>query len=179
MEYLMNKNFNTILYSSDLNRGSRDVFKLAVKQAIQNQSTIFFLHVFEPFIRDDGERSSQFRVKNAHKKHLDSVTKDMKALLNKRIYDFMLEELDGDEIAIEAIEVLVEFGEASQTIIEMSKQHNIDLIVMGDRRVNALSRMFLGSTAQKVIHRSKVPVLIVPISNQLKNKKESSSNGTY
>jgi len=179
MGFFMENNFNKILYSSDLNRGSRDVFKIAVKQALQNKSTIYFLHVFEPFIRDDGERSSQFRVKSAHKKHLDSVTKDMKVLLNKRIYDFMEEELDGDEIDIEAIEVLVEFGEASQTIIEMSKKHNIDLIVMGDRRVNALSRMFLGSTAQKVIHKSKVPVLIVPISNQLKNKKESSSNGTY
>lgn len=175
----MERNFNKILYSSDLNRGSRDVFKIAVKQAIQNKSTIYFLHVFEPFIRDDGERSSQFRIKKAHKQHMDSVTKDMTALLNKRIYDFMAEELEGNEIDIEAIEILVEFGEASQTIIEMSKKHDIDLIVMGDRRVNALTRVFLGSTAQKVIHKSKVPVLIVPISNQLKNKKESSSNGTY
>lgn len=175
----MDKNFNSILYSSDLNRGSRDVFKIAVKQAIQNKSTIYFLHVFEPFIRDDGERSSQFRIKKAHKQHLDSVTKDMKALLNKRIYDFMVEELEEDSIDIESIEVLVEFGEPSKTIIDMSKQYDIDLIVMGDRRVNALTRVFLGSTAQKVIHKSKIPVLIVPISNQLKNKKEGSSNGTY
>lgn len=175
----MERNFNRILYSSDLNRGSKDVFKIAVKQALQNKSTIYFLHVFEPFFNDDGERSSQFRVKNAHKKHLDSVTKDMTALLNKRIYDFMAEELAGHEIDIESIQILVEFGEASKTIIDMSKTHDIDLIVMGDRRVNALSRVFLGSTAQKVIHKSKVPVLIVPISNQLKNKKESSSNGTY
>ena len=37
------------------------------------------------------------------------------------------------------------------------------MIVMGDRESNSISRIFLGSTAQKVIHQSQVPVLIVPL----------------
>jgi hypothetical protein len=48
---------------------------------------------------------------------------------------------------------------------------------MGDRRVNALSRMFLGSTAQKVIHNITVPVLIVPISNTVASSKAGDKNG--
>ncbi len=50
-----------------------------------------------------------------------------------------------------------------EVIVDASKQYNAGMIVMGNREVSALSRVFLGSTSHKVLQKSVVPVLIVPL----------------
>jgi len=77
----------------------------------------------------------------------------------------------------DSIEVLVKFGDPAKKIVDTVYDVGADIVVMGDRRVNALSRMFLGSTAQKVIHNSTVPVLIVPISNSVTTSRAGEDDG--
>ncbi|ASI99275.1 universal stress protein [Thermococcus celer] len=57
-------------------------------------------------------------------------------------------------------EVLV--GSASQAIIGMSLAKNATLIVIGKKGRSFLKDLLLGSTAERVIRDSKVPVLLVP-----------------
>ena len=56
----------------------------------------------------------------------------------------------------------VEFGPASATILEISKQEGVDLVVIGTRGRNAprLQKM-AGSTAQRVVRASVCPVLCI------------------
>jgi len=57
-------------------------------------------------------------------------------------------------------EVLV--GSASQAIIGMALSKNATLIVMGKKGRNFLKDLLLGSTAERVMRDSKLPVLLVP-----------------
>jgi nucleotide-binding universal stress UspA family protein len=53
------------------------------------------------------------------------------------------------------------FGRAAQEIVDLAKQHDVGVIVMGSRGRSDLTGLVLGSTAHKVIHLTDRPVLVV------------------
>ena len=53
------------------------------------------------------------------------------------------------------------FGHAARYITEAADEHDVGVIVMGSRGRSDLAGLVLGSTAHKVIHLSKRPVLVV------------------
>jgi nucleotide-binding universal stress UspA family protein len=53
------------------------------------------------------------------------------------------------------------FGNESWQITEYSTYKKFDLIVVGSRGQGTVKRAFLGSVANDVVHKSKIPVLIV------------------
>ncbi len=55
----------------------------------------------------------------------------------------------------------VVYGHAAREIIEMARQHDAGVIVMGSRGRSDLAGLVLGSTAHKVIHLADRPVLVV------------------
>ena len=52
-------------------------------------------------------------------------------------------------------------GNVAQEIVRIAKERQADLIVMGTRGLSALSGILLGSVAQKVLHDSSIPVVMV------------------
>jgi nucleotide-binding universal stress UspA family protein len=52
-------------------------------------------------------------------------------------------------------------GDAGYDIVKFSKKQKVDMIVIGARGLNPLKEMFLGSVSNYVLHKSKIPVLIV------------------
>lgn len=55
-------------------------------------------------------------------------------------------------------------GKPSKEIINIAKDWNADLIIMGTQRKTGLKRLLLGSTAENTIRLSDIPILIVPSS---------------
>ena len=55
----------------------------------------------------------------------------------------------------------VEFGDPVSVIARFAAQYHCDQIVMGTRGLGRVRRLLLGSTANKVLHLAKVPVLLV------------------
>jgi nucleotide-binding universal stress UspA family protein len=55
----------------------------------------------------------------------------------------------------------VTFGLAAREIVDLAKQHDVGVIVMGSRGRSDLAGLVLGSTAHKVIHLTDRPVLVV------------------
>jgi nucleotide-binding universal stress UspA family protein len=55
----------------------------------------------------------------------------------------------------------VEFGDPAPVIARFAAQYHCDQIVMGTRGLGRVRRLLLGSTANKVLHLAKVPVLLV------------------
>jgi nucleotide-binding universal stress UspA family protein len=53
------------------------------------------------------------------------------------------------------------FGNVALEIVRAANERQSDLFVMGTRGAGALSNMLLGSVAQKVLHDSPVPVVLV------------------
>jgi len=52
-------------------------------------------------------------------------------------------------------------GDPGYDIVKFSKKSKSDMIVIGARGLNPLKEMFLGSVSNYVLHKSKIPVLIV------------------
>ena len=55
----------------------------------------------------------------------------------------------------------IQFQHAFSGIIDESEKNNIDLIVMGSQGASGLQEMFIGSNTEKVVRRSKIPVLVI------------------
>jgi nucleotide-binding universal stress UspA family protein len=55
----------------------------------------------------------------------------------------------------------VSYGDDGKRIVEVADKQNFDLIVIGSRGMGAAKELFLGSTSNYVLHKSKKPVLIV------------------
>ena len=56
---------------------------------------------------------------------------------------------------------IIKGADPGYDIIQYSKKHRIDLIVIGARGQSSIKETFLGSVSNYVVHKSKVPVMIV------------------
>lgn len=153
-----------ILYSTDLSRSSTIVFEQACYLAKKTGAEIHILHVveklsgdarfaLESFVGDESTRHTllQERVDLAEKK------------LAKRQDAFWKEQHPQDSDVrkrIKSIRVVEAYP--AETVIEVSKQLDVDLIVMGTHEKGMLHRL-LGSVAKNVLNHSHIPVLIVPL----------------
>ncbi len=59
----------------------------------------------------------------------------------------------------------VQFHYAFKGIIKETEKFDIDMIVMGSQGASGLQEMFIGSNTEKVVRRSKVPVLVIKEGN--------------
>jgi len=68
-------------------------------------------------------------------------------------------ELTGAGVKVERV---VAEGRPVEVLLETAKEHGASLIVVGSHGESAVAAAFLGSTALKLLHHSKWPVLVVP-----------------
>jgi len=139
-----------ILVPVDFSKEAECAAKVAAKIANKTGSEIYLIHMLElPVNTIDPAELTSIRsepqiiyfMKMAHKK-FDAFKK--------------LPFLKGIKI-IESIQ----FHHAFTGIINESEKNNIDLIVMGSQGASGLQEMFIGSNTEKVVRRSKIPVLVV------------------
>ncbi|XP_065647452.1 uncharacterized protein LOC100206280 [Hydra vulgaris] len=57
------------------------------------------------------------------------------------------------------------YSSPGKMIVDMAKSHNVDVIITGQRGLSQLSKFFLGSTSEYVLHNSHVPVIVIPPHN--------------
>ena len=55
----------------------------------------------------------------------------------------------------------IEYGDEGPKIINFANKKFFDIIVIGSRGQSGLKEVFLGSVANAIVHKSKVPVLVV------------------
>ena len=160
----MLQNYKNILYATDLTPNSDYAFKHAVLMARQSQAKIHLLHVVPEI--DAGFRSYVSAVMGEGKleafegQHEEQARIDMKLRLEK----FAQEELEDhpeDLKNIAGIEVV--HGHAVTEILLAADRLNVDVIVMGTHGKGTKGHTFLGSVAEKVLHKSKKPVFVIPI----------------
>lgn len=58
------------------------------------------------------------------------------------------------------VELVVELGDPSHVLSDVARERNADLVVIGPHRGHPALEKFVGSTAQRLIHESDVPVLL-------------------
>jgi nucleotide-binding universal stress UspA family protein len=62
-------------------------------------------------------------------------------------------------------------GKPSDELLKITKESEVDLLVMGSVGRGGLDRFLLGSVAEKVVQHSKVPIMLVPGGKHIDNKR--------
>jgi nucleotide-binding universal stress UspA family protein len=65
------------------------------------------------------------------------------------------------QAGIPAAEPLTGVGDAPEAIMDAAEAHAVDVIVVGSHDRGWLGRLLAGSTSERVVRRSEVPVLVV------------------
>jgi len=149
--------FKNILCPIDMHPRSKMALRKAINIAHQFNSKIVLLSIHEEFISKKQMIMSRVSVSSLgdeFKKIAIEAKKDMKNLVN---------ELEADDIKCEYI---LRDGVPADIIVKLSNELDIDLIVMGTNGRDSLTDYIVGSTAQKVVEKSKCPVLVMPKGKQ-------------
>ena len=152
---------NKILYATDLSENSAYAFRYAVNSAQKHDAKIHILHVLEEIKTNilaayyELEKLQEMREKGKQ---------EVRDRIQKRLETFCQRELMKDPECRDMVaSTEVVEGDPAAEILRKADELGVDLVVMGTHGKGLLEHAFLGSVAEKVLHRIKVPVLTIPI----------------
>ena len=155
--------YKTILYATDMGEHMRPVFRHAISLARQYDAKIVMIHVVEPLGPTGEWVLRAYMPKSAEsftKKKLAEILKKMR----KRVEEFYQDELsDQDKKTGRVSNIYAVSGDCAAQINSHAESLDVDLIVMGTHTDDGFGHGLLGSTARKLTHISKRPVLVVPV----------------
>ncbi len=153
----------TILYSTDLGPYGPKVFRHAAGLAQQYGAKLVLLHALEPLSENSSSVINSFLPQGSAS--IESMRQQgmerLRAQLHQRLERFYQENLPAGHHG--EWEIRISEGSSAPVILAEAKAAGADLIVMGTHGHSTLGEIVLGSVAHKVIHRSTIPVLMVPI----------------
>jgi nucleotide-binding universal stress UspA family protein len=94
--------------------------------------------------------------------HLDFFQSDILALVKNESNLFL--QKTKEHLGSENISTIVDEGKIADTILEVAKAKHADMIVMGSHSKSWLEQKLIGSEAETVLHKSTIPILIIPTS---------------
>ena len=134
-----------ILVATDFSECSRKALDYATSLGRQFNAELIILHVIEAM-------PPQFRIVEA-------------MLMENSLHDEAVHQLQewsahlGPEVKVTT--VLREGSPASKEIVEVAKQLEADLVVIGNHGRKALERRLMGNTAERVVRFAPCPVLVI------------------
>lgn len=137
-----------ILVPTDFSKHATNALKVAVQIARQHDAEIVLLHMLElPQQTSDA---------------LDRGNEIPEIMLYKKLAIQRVDDLTTSEMlsGIKASNI-VKFERAFEGILAISKENDIDLVVMGSHGASGFKEMFIGSNTEKVVRSSEVPVLVI------------------
>lgn len=145
--------YDKILVPIDFSEHSKRTVSYAVKTASRHKATIYLLHVFQ--IPDYVVTPYARRRQNCAEVQSQVDTAEQEA--RETLQDFA-EELSKKGINVQPY---LRVGYPFDEIVLMANHFNVDLIIIGSHGRGAISRLLLGSTAQRVVEHAPCPVLVV------------------
>lgn len=153
-----------ILYATDLGPGAPHVFRYALSLAQQYDAEMVIVKAIEP-LSNFAQALVELHISHAESERHHRDERELAInTIRQRLHEFCEQELsraEEGEQRVTAIEVLE--GQAFEVILSEARRIKADMIVMGTHRHSALGETLLGTTAQKVVHSSEIPVLLVRI----------------
>ena len=149
--------FSKILVGIDGSDHSRRALEMATNLARIHGSEVLVLHVV-----DRVEQPRAIR-ELAHLEHIPFEDEQARYLAGQALSDAMTRAA-ADEMrakGVERIRPCVAEGRPARQIIELAKQENVDLIVLGSRGLGDIGSVLLGGVSHKVAHLSECPCLLV------------------
>ena len=170
---------NKILYATDLSENARYAFAYAVSLADLYNATITFIHVLpEVSSRLDkmvigyisAERWEEIKSQNFEEAREAIIGKRRDHLAIKdALHQFSEDAKEGqDGEGFVTDDIIVVRGNPVEEILKYTEEKNCDLIVMGTHGHGTLADAMMGSTARRVLRRSRKPVLVVRLPEEEK-----------
>ena len=157
-------NYKSILVTTDLSPHATHVFKHAVMLARQNDAEMHLLHVVPQV--DSSVRSYVATVlgSDSLEKLEQSHQQDALQRIRAEIEEFAKAELaDHPEDLKRFTGVDIRQGNPVEQILAAAEQFDADVIVMGTHSKGILEHGFLGSVAEKVLHKAGRPTFVIPL----------------
>ncbi len=141
------KNYDKVFVALDGTEAQAAVFDRALEVALRNQAKLYLGQVVDMSKYDlastyDADLVSQVisYAENELSKYADKAR----------------------EAGLEQVEVMVKYGVVRQTIVEeLIEPIDPDLVVCGDRGLNRVQYVLVGSVSNYIVHRAKCDVLVV------------------
>lgn len=153
----------SILYATDLSENSGYSFRYATYIAKVTGAGVHVLHVVEP-LSDDAKTAFMLFLQDEKQRReaFASRLEQARTRLNDFQNKFWAQKSADDLKVRDQIKTLkVVEGAAAEEILKRAKELACDLIVLGSDQ-HGISHTFLGTTAKRVLRRSRIPTLIVP-----------------
>jgi len=157
-------NYTDILVATDLSPNSLQAFKHAVMMARRNKARIHLLHVVPEVDASMRAYISAMMVKGSLDRFDAEHETEAREEIARRLKQFAADELaDHPEDLERVTSVDVCHGDPVANILLTADRLKVDVIVMGTHGKGAIEYTFLGSVAEKVLRKTRRPVLIIPI----------------
>jgi nucleotide-binding universal stress UspA family protein len=153
-----------ILYATDLSPNAVYALRYAMNSAIKHDAEVIILHVFENVDPASRTYLNLYIDEKRHKKIVDEHTAATKKLIMNRLRTLRDKELkDHPEFTDKVISIEVCEGFPAEEILSKAEAFNCDEIIMGTHSKGIIANTFLGSTAKRVLRRTRKPVFIIPL----------------
>lgn len=167
--------YKKILFTTDLSQRSKEVFDYTVGLAAGANSKIIILHVIEDeqsrtkdLVVDMIGKDAYSKIQQENEMHARSILVGkqkevpiLKEALEKLGQSVTTKGKDGDDELIDG--VVIRIGKLVDEILQVAKESDCDMIVMGHHQKSMLKNALIGSCVRGVLRKSTVPVFLVPI----------------
>ena len=143
------KEFTSILVAVDFSDSSDNAFRLALAMARNFSAKLLVLHVINEPVDLRGFYVPHISFEKLEEEIEEGANKMMDSFCRKNIADF------------DNYECLIVPGLPYEQIIGQAEERGADLIVLGTHGRTGLDHVLFGSTAEKVVRKSRLPVLTV------------------
>lgn len=145
----------SILVLTDFSSQAEYVAEFAIHIAIKNGSNLIFCHVMEV---------NDFNKAVKPKSDIHNIGYKNTFDLSERLDTFnkIAKKTAGASSFKPTINCIVEFGTFSDTAEKIVNDQSIDLVIIGSRKTNSLSRFQFGSQTYTLPDKIKCPVLLIP-----------------
>jgi nucleotide-binding universal stress UspA family protein len=153
-----------ILYATDLSKNASFAFRYAMALADALDTKINILYILPmvdsameiPIITQMGEEM--------YYKLREEKSREIIENIKNRLQDFSQKELQDAQCKAERVSsIMVREGDVVDEILKTAEKLKSDIIILGAHGKGILSHTFLGTVPDKLLRRSRVPVLVVPI----------------
>jgi nucleotide-binding universal stress UspA family protein len=142
--------FDKILYPTDFSEVAIKALDYIKRIKASGVEEVIVLHVIDERGSDAVQRFLGEREFNALQHNKQEETKKMLKVVEKELTESGLK-----------VKLLVKTGMPVREILKVEEEENVSAIVIGSHGWSNLQEIFLGSVSEKVIRRSKRPVLVV------------------
>ncbi|WP_432821033.1 universal stress protein [Trichloromonas sp.] len=146
------KDFKTILFAVDFSQSSDYAFQFALSLAKKYDARLLIIHVINEPVDLRGFYVPHISFEKLEQEIEEGARKMMEKFCRTQIKDYS------------KYETFIVPGIPYDEVIKKAEEQSADLIIMGTHGRTGLDHVLFGSTAEKVVRKSSIPVMTIRFS---------------